>query len=156
MRFIEDTRGSATTEGVIVAPVLVILFAAVLWAGYRYQSERQNAATVHRQPWAPALVGCVDGAPDPGLSEALLGYDGRLAGNVPRLRRDLDRVTIQTIERNRSQKLRQSAALGGGTLELSEQTRISCNPVGVVWTEDEISEITRDEFCRLTPYCEPR
>jgi hypothetical protein len=155
MRFIEDTRGSATSEGIIVAPVLVMLFAAVLWAGVRYQTERQNAAEVHRGSWAPALLGCDEGAPDPGLSEALAGYRGRLAGNMPRLRRDLDRVTIQRIEGLQTEELQQSAVLGGGTLVLTERSRIGCNTIGIVWTDDEISDITRDEFCRLPPYCDP-
>jgi len=155
MRFIEDTRGSATSEGVIIAPVLVILFAAVLWAGARYTTERRNAAQVHRQPWAPALAGCVDGAPDPNLTEALSGYDSRLAGNVPRLRRDLDRVTVSRFDESRTDEVQQPAPLGGGTLELRERTRVSCNTVPVSWNEDEVELMTLDEFCRLSPYCDP-
>jgi hypothetical protein len=151
----KDTRGSATTEGVIVAPVLVLLFAAVLWAGARYATERRNAALAHDQPWAQALAGCVDGAPDPEIAEALGAYRGRLSTEIPRLRPDLDRVVVTRVDGSRTAAVSRPAPLGGGALELHEETRTSCNTIGVHWSEDEIEAMTLDEFCRLTPYCDP-
>jgi hypothetical protein len=141
---------------VIVAPILVLLFAAVLWAGPRYQTERRNAAEAHRRPWAPALAGCAEGGPDPAIVDALSGYDGRLSGTIPRLRRDLDFVVASRITRERSDTVNRPAPLGGGSLEVYEATRVSCNPVEVDWSEDEVEEMTLDEFCRLTPYCDER
>lgn len=57
---LRDTRGAAYTEAVIVIPVFILLWAAVIHVGGSFQAKSVASQTARRCAWAYANGGCDD------------------------------------------------------------------------------------------------
>jgi len=156
MRFtdgLRDTRGSATAEGVIIAPFLILVFAIAIWAYTRYAAGIENVDAVREPFWPEAVAGCVGGSRD----EAILGeahlFEARTHVVVPQLSPYYDEVRHHDVTGADSQRVTKPVLLGGGDLELGYAARTSCNPVPVDYDPD-LHRVSRLTFCRAVPYCD--
>lgn len=152
-RLCRDTRGSATTEGVIIAPVFILLFAIAIWAYVRYRAGVESADDVRTRLWSDAVVGCDDGPRDAPLLHETRLFESSARSRVPALAPYYDEVRADGVEAGDTRRVDRPIPLGGGTLELHYEASTSCNTVPIDFGAD-LPYATRLTFCRAVPYCD--
>jgi hypothetical protein len=146
-------RGSATAEGVIVAPVLILLFAIAIWAYVRYSTASETVDHVRDAVWPAAVVGCDDGPRDGELTGVSYSFERDSRRKVPDLSPYYDEVRIETIAAHNTQYVRQPRPLGGRTAELGYRAETTCNTVPVDYSAELPNAMYRT-FCTAVPYCD--
>lgn len=150
MRFIDrdGERGSAMTEGVIVATFLIILFAATLFVFRAYRLHVWTLRSPAREVWPDALQGCADGA----RANRILGYLGGYESVAERVTPDIasryDRVVVTEFDETDTRTMSEGNLLGGESVTFRERAKVACNASGtyplVNWRK-----AATDLFCRL-------
>lgn len=153
MRFTEDTRGSATAEGVIIAPVLILLFAAVMWAYLRYGTGEVAIDTVRDSLWPQAVIGCRTEPRDEQLTAISRPYETATRRQVPTLAGYYDDVRVDMITAENTRTAERPAPLGRADDQLSYAAQTSCNTTPVDYG-DELELAIDRTFCRAVPYCD--
>lgn len=171
--FINDTRGAAMVEGVIVFPLFIIVFAAVLYyhQAYSVKLERNNKA--RSCAWTYSVSGCKkkpEGCPITNIGEAGFsgideGLEGRKAvfpeGGTPGVsdgRSGLGEVLgsgnalllallglKQGIVAQPSREVEMPSLLGGATRNIRGNYSVMCNEVSRT-----PEELLIDSYCAIS------
>lgn len=117
-RLLRDRRGSATTEGVIVALFMAIVFGASIWVTRLFVGSLAVGREVRAQVDGPSFTGGTGGAPD----STRIAHFGRvrpLASEwVPSRAAEIDTIRVQSVEGIRAVTVEQAGPIGQDTEEL--------------------------------------
>ena len=171
--FIEDTRGAAMVEGVIVFPLFIIVFAAVLYyhQAYSVKLERNNKA--RSCAWTYSVSGCKeipDGCPISEIGEAKLasiddGVDARggIFGNSGSAAPSQELSGVQKavgtgnsmllalagldegIVATPARDIEMPSLLGGATRSISGNYSVMCNEVSIT-----PRQLLLENYCQIS------
>lgn len=117
-RLTTDQRGSATTEGVIVAIFMAIVFGASIWVARLFVGSLAVGREVRARIDGPSFVGGTEGVVD----GARVGHFGPARGLadrwVPLRSSEIDTIRVDRVEATRAVTVERTGPLGGGSEEL--------------------------------------
>jgi len=144
---LRDARGSATTEGVIVAIFMAIVFGATSWVARLFVGSLAVGREVRAQIDGPSFEGGGGGTED----SARVGAFGPARGGadrwVPLRSRELSTIEVGHVEGSRATTVERTGPLGGGTEELRWRERRQRNEVPRAGPEGNWPAM-RDTWCR--------
>lgn len=162
-RFLADTRGTATTETVIMIPVFAIVWGCIHYVTVHFAATHEMRSRLRRDTWAFAYTACQDAPSTPtdltNRSRGLLPNDpegtagtveggsggGALAG-IDDILSYIPGLNFETLVGTRSDfHTPRPAILGGGQMDLAADITILCNerPQGVL---SAIFDMVRSAF----------
>jgi hypothetical protein len=128
---LRDTRGSATTEGVIIAFFMAIVFGGVIYAYRGYRDEARSVRAAAAPVWPKALQGCDDGPREHELRSRLGGYEATAFAVAPNEADQWDEIRARDVAGSDHRSIEAGPMFGGRRNEFDEQARTACNPVAV-------------------------
>jgi len=127
-----EDEGAVMAEAVIMMPVLILIWAIILYIHFSFRDAQRNMATMRNDAWVHGFGGC-NSTPTSGtnITDAS-GYDGdgggSLAGVMTMIQDILSAVfQIDEFGADREVSVTRPNQLGGGTHELRWDIRMLCN-----------------------------
>lgn len=127
-RLLADTRGTATTETVIMLPMFIIVWGCIFFVFVFFQRTIEMRSLTRRDTWLYAYTSCVT---DPGNGTELSAPDearpinlGSMASTIMRF---LPGFTIQRSSGARTASVSRPQVLGGGSIGLRDRMWVLCN-----------------------------
>lgn len=149
-RLLRDERGGASAEGAIVASLMVILFAATLFAYRGYRTQLWTVREPTRALWQDALRGCAGGAHASSLIAPLGRYPSTARTMTPSVAAGWDEVRERTLHRADARSIDEGAVLGGERVRFDERAHVECNTRGISPSFDPRREAL-SLFCSMHP-----
>ncbi len=129
-RLLADTRGTATTETVIMIPMFAIVWGCIFYVFVFFQRTIAMRSMTRGHTWAYAYVGCSGTGPGttlnregggiiPGGSSGDSGVDSIVAGLFG----------LSTGHGSRSSSVTRPRVLGDGSIAIRDELYVMCNDV---------------------------
>ena len=118
MRSLRERIGSATTEGVVVALFLAMLFGATIWVARLFVGSLALGREVRAQIDGPSFRGGADGVEDTERTAHFGPALGLADRWVPVRSRELATIKIDRVEGSRSTSVERPRPVGGGSVQL--------------------------------------
>jgi Flp pilus assembly pilin Flp len=151
-RFLRDERGSATTEGVIVAFFMAIVFGATIWVAQLFVASLGVGRDVRAQIDGPSYLGGESGEED-GARTRLFDPARTLTERwVPLRAQALSSIRKDRVRGQRSTTVQAPAPIGGGSADLRWTGSRQRNEVPRAGSDGNWPAML-DTFCR-TGMCE--
>lgn len=131
LSWLRDVAGNATTETVIMMPVLIAIWGSIYYTHQRYRGAVNMAQYTRAHTWQHAYAGC-DGSPPSTntrvgdrVTDSSGFIDGALsmifdAGIIPGFQFD-------EVEGQRDKSVERPAVLGEGTVQMRHNLIVMCN-----------------------------
>jgi hypothetical protein len=129
-RLLADTRGTATTETVIMIPMFAIVWGCIFFVFTFFQRTITMRSLTRGHTWAYSYVGCSGTGPGTNLSTGSgggIGSSGSGDGDIDSIVQGL--FALQTGTGTRHTSLTRPRVIGGGTMQLSDAEYVMCNDV---------------------------
>jgi hypothetical protein len=130
-RLLADTRGTATTETVIMIPMFAIVWGCIFFVFTFFQRTITMRSLTRAHTWAYSYVGCSGTGPGTTLEQVGAGL---LGGGGSSNDSDVDSIISSLYALRSGHGTRQSSVarprvIGGGSLSLSDGYWVMCNDV---------------------------
>lgn len=129
-RLLADTRGTATTETVIMIPMFAIVWGCIFFVFTFFQNTIRMRSLTRAHTWAYSYVGCSGSGPGTTLERqggsiisAVSSGDGDVDGIISGL------FALSTGHGSRTSSVARPAVLGTGSLQLRDGLWVLCNDV---------------------------
>lgn len=142
-----DERGSATTEGVIVAIFMALVFGASIWVARLFVGSLALGREVRAQIDGPSYLGGTGGREDDARTSHLAGAKPLADRWVPRRSHELSTVRTDRVHGSRSITVDRTGPLGGGSEDLLWQDSRQRNEVPRAGADGNWPAM-RDTWCR--------
>jgi hypothetical protein len=125
-----DTRGTATTETVIMIPMFAIVWGCIFFVFTFFQRTITMRSLTRAHTWAYSYVGCSGSGPGTTLETqgaGLLSGGGAGDGDVDSIISSL--YALRTGHGQRRATVARPRVIGGGSLNISDGLWVMCNDV---------------------------
>jgi hypothetical protein len=127
-RLLADTRGTATTETVIMIPMFAIVWGSIFFIFIFFQRTIQMRSMTRGHTWQYSYIGCHGSGPDTQLSTeggSLITAASSGDGGVDDIISGL--FALGTGHGRRTASVTRPTVLGGGSMSLRDDLYVLCN-----------------------------